>query len=382
MLYLDSKQLPVNRVPGDQIIDITRKLIAEQEERKRSNGAAFPLEHVSTFRGDDIAIPWAIDGIIEQRGHTTIFGASESYKTFLALSMGACMASGTEWHGHPVNQCGVAYIVGEGHSGIMQRIMAWETHYGISLDDYPFYLSSIPAQLTLEDDAVSISMAIENIENVGAVFIDTMSRNFGPGNENSTQDMAQYIGLIDRHLRNPYSAAIVHVHHSGLLDTTRGRGSGVLRAAMESEFMVERLGDSITFSCSKMKNAEHPPGMQFAPLEVELSKQGKDGMPIKSIVLEYDGEPDTANKGMTKGLGPNQLKAKAILTGLYADHRKRLGDTEAQPRVLYDDWKRACRKERLDRNQFRDAAKGLGSRKIIFRTPPYVYLAGKEGESV
>ena len=264
----------------------------------------------------------------------------------------------------------------------MQRLLAWETHHGISLDDHPFYLSSIPAQLTVEEDAIAVAMAIENIQNVGAVFIDTMSRNFGPGNENSTQDMANYIGLIDRHIRNPYGCAIIHIHHTGLFDPNRGRGSGVLRAAMESEFMVAMNGDSVTFTCSKMKNAEHPPGMQFVPLEVELSKQDKDGVPIKSIVLEYDGEPDTTQKGITKGLGPNQLKAKAILTGLYTDHRKRLGGTDREPRVLYDDWNKACRKERLDRNQFRDAAKGLESRKIIFRKPPYVYLAGEGGERV
>ena len=59
-LYLASKQLPANRVPGDQITDITRKLVEQREKRQQGNGAAFPLKHISTYRGDDIAIPWAI----------------------------------------------------------------------------------------------------------------------------------------------------------------------------------------------------------------------------------------------------------------------------------------------------------------------------------
>ena len=343
------------------------------DELIKQSGEGFPLKHISTYRGDDIAIPWAIDGIIEQGGHTTIFGASESYKTFLGLDMGACMASDTEWHGHPVQQCGVGYIVGEGHAGIMQRMLAWETHHGISLDNCPFYLSSVPAQLTVEEDAISVAKAIENIPNVGAVFIDTMSRNFGPGNENSTQDMANYIGLIDRHIRNRYGCAIIHIHHTGLLDTTRSRGSGVLRAAMESEFMVEKIGDSVTFTCSKMKNAPHPRGMQFTPREVELSKQDKDGEPIISIVLDYEGEPEPGKKGITKGMGPNQMKARAILIGLYADHRKNVG-ADREPRVKHDDWLRACRNEGMKRQQVWEVVNTLEKRKIVFRNPPYVYL--------
>jgi len=55
------------------------------DELIKQSGEGFPLKHISTYRGDDIAIPWAIDGIIEQGGHTTIFGASESYKTFLGF---------------------------------------------------------------------------------------------------------------------------------------------------------------------------------------------------------------------------------------------------------------------------------------------------------
>jgi hypothetical protein len=263
----------------------------------------------------------------------------------------------------------------------MQRIMAWETHHGISLDDHPFYLSTIPAQFTLEESAMAVYEALKGLD-VGAVFVDTLSRNFGPGNENSTQDMAFYVTFGDRYIRQPFEALYVDVHHSGLMDDSRGRGSSVLRGALDAEFKMARFGDSVTLECTKMKNAERPPGMEFAVHPVELSTQDKGGEPISSVVLEYEGEPDTENKGIVKGMGPNQLNARAILIELYADQKKHLEGTGREPSVLHDDWKRACRKEGLNRNQFRDVEKGLDKRKIIFRKPPYVYLAGEEGESV
>ena len=64
--YPEDKRLTLDGI--DQIVS---KLVDEQLARQPDNGIAFPLKHISTYRGDDIAIPWAIDGIIEQGGHTT-----------------------------------------------------------------------------------------------------------------------------------------------------------------------------------------------------------------------------------------------------------------------------------------------------------------------
>ena len=47
------------------------------------------------------------------------------------------------------------------------------------------------------------------------IVIDTLARNFGAGNENSTEDMNRFVASIDRYLREEFGSAILLVHHTG-----------------------------------------------------------------------------------------------------------------------------------------------------------------------
>ncbi len=55
------------------------------------------------------------------------------------------------------------------------------------------------------------------------------------GDENSSQDIAAFIGNIDKHIK-PLGAAALVVHHSGHGQKDRSRGSSSIRAAMDGEF--------------------------------------------------------------------------------------------------------------------------------------------------
>jgi hypothetical protein len=47
-------------------------------------------------------------------------------KSFVAIELACCVATGTPWHEHPVQKGRVLYLIAEGASGISDRVDAWE----------------------------------------------------------------------------------------------------------------------------------------------------------------------------------------------------------------------------------------------------------------
>jgi len=122
------------------------------------------------------------------------------------------------------------------------------------------------------------------------VQIDTLARNFGAGDENSTEDMSTFITHLDRHIRQRWSCAVVVVHHSGH-NMERARGSSALKAAVDSEIEVSRdEAGNVRVKVTKMKDAEVPPEMMLRLKGVELPGLfDEEGAPVTSAVLELAG---------------------------------------------------------------------------------------------
>lgn len=70
-------------------------------------------------------IDWLIDQTIEADSLAIVYGPPGHGKSFLALDMASCIASGQPFHGHTVKQGAVFYIAGEGHKGLARRQHAW-----------------------------------------------------------------------------------------------------------------------------------------------------------------------------------------------------------------------------------------------------------------
>lgn len=73
---------------------------------------------------------WLIDGVIPSGSINWMVAAPSSFKTFLALDMAACIASGRTWHGHETDQAVVLYVAGEGDDDIHVRRAAAEMAAG------------------------------------------------------------------------------------------------------------------------------------------------------------------------------------------------------------------------------------------------------------
>lgn len=228
-----------------------------------------------------------LDGLIETDCLAMLFGDPAAGKSFVALDWAACIATGRTWKGRNAAQGPVIYLAGEGHNGIARRLRAWVKNTGQSLDDAPFFLSTAAAQFLDETHACDVAEKVRAVAEAegepSLIVIDTLSRNLGPGDENS--DMAEFVQAVDE-LRREYQCTALIVHHSGHAAKERGRGGSQLKAALDVEYRVSKPEGSpiVTLENSKMKDAPPPEPITLRLQEVELGTN-KKGEPITSAVL-------------------------------------------------------------------------------------------------
>ncbi|GAB6038194.1 hypothetical protein JCM15519_27530 [Fundidesulfovibrio butyratiphilus] len=258
----------------EALVDLAK---AAQEWKPSGDQAAAQARAFRFLPLDEIlAVPrptrWLIRDYLEAESLSVLFGEAGSMKSFLAIDQGLCIASGTPWHGHAVPNPGpVFYLAGEGFHGLAKRIRAWTVAHGVDPATTSFFVSSAPAQLLDADGVADVVGAVAKLaEQHGQprlVTIDTLNRNFGAGDENSSQDMTAFVAALDA-LKARFGCAILVVHHSGLANKDRSRGSSVLRAALDFEYRLAARGEVRVLSCTKSKDCEPPQDMAFEPGEI------------------------------------------------------------------------------------------------------------------
>lgn len=263
---------------------------------------------------------YVIDGLIERDSTVTIFGDPGCGKSFLALDMAMCVSTGTAFHGRDVRRGPVIYLAGEGQNGLIRRVEAWCRHNGVDRLEADLFLSNKAPQLlnrsSMNELAAAVSEAIEEVGPPSIVFVDTVARAFGGGDENSTKDMSAFIAALDA-IRAKLGCTIVLVHHSGHSDKQRARGSMALKGAVDAEYRVEKKGKTITVENHKMKDGPPPPILQFQLDEVVLGR-AKNGKDITSAVLrETDHFKDDRPKKLTANqqLGVDTYEAAVRRSG-------------------------------------------------------------------
>jgi hypothetical protein len=323
---------------------------------------------------------YVIDKILEKDTMCMVFGSSAAGKTFAVIDMLCCISTGLEFHGYEVKVRGTCiYICGEGHNGLARRFDAWALTNKTDISRAPVYVSETSAKFCTDDFTNEVLESVRHLaENHGEpvlIVVDTLARNFGNGDENSTKDMGIFIDAMDK-LRKLYNSTIMIVHHTGHAETKRARGSSALRAALDAEFEIKKdAAGIIKLKATKMKDAELPEPMTFKLKPVELGFKDDDGNPVTSAVLETneDGYPSP----IRGKLGSNQSKALKIFNCLYDEKRKQLDEEDNDPdsaKVEIEEWNEACRKKGLSRQAFCDVKKSLPERGCIIIKDGYAYL--------
>jgi len=313
-------------------------------------------------------IKWVVDDYIEADSLAQVFGDPGGGKSFVAIDLACCVATGKPWHGHDVKQGGVFYIAGEGHNGLARRLKAWQIGNGTSLAGVPLYKSHRAAQLY---DATEAAVVAESIKQLSAeancipsmIVIDTLARNHG-GDENSTQDMNAFIQHLDVYLRQPWKCCVMVVHHSGVADKDRSRGSTALKGALDAEYkcQLDSGTKTIAFESKKMKDAEMPSPKNFQITQVDLPINNKNGMPVKGAYLTAVDISGLVSQVQKKTyLSPNQKQVMECLVmlevSLFQNHQLRP--------VGYDEWRDSAKEHGVKNNRFWEVVKSMIAKDMI-----------------
>lgn len=286
-----------------EILEVEVEPLAEPEPEEPREGRKFRL-----FRLGEIELKppeFLVRGLVETDSLVSMFGAPESGKSFLALSLAACVSTGLPFFGRPVQEGPAVYIAGEGKNGILRRAAAWQAVNGVNLKEAPFYLSNAAADFLDDGGLAEVVDAVDGVTEAEVkppvlVVVDTVSRAFGSGDENSTQDMKKFVDSLDfLRLRYP-GAVILAVHHSGVAESSRGRGSSVLRASLDAEFKVAKEGNIISMTATKTKDSDRPSPLYFE-LEGVVLGETVGGEEFGSAALRIIEEaPQEGKKVLTK----------------------------------------------------------------------------------
>lgn len=256
-IALESKLLPVEVDSKSKPPRSTsaRERMARAKQRKESN--------------------WLVRHMIACKDLGVVFGDSGVGKSWWVLDLSICVSSGIKFHGEKVLKKNVYYVAGEGNYAIDDRLLGFYDHYekdyemnydGLRVTEWAAAFMDSSSTLEIDND-------IQSFENeqgeVGLIIVDTLHRNMGNGNENSAQDIGIVLSELGK-LSAKFNAAVLLVHHSGLSEKDRVRGSSSLYAACDFEYKVESKNNILTVSNTKIKSIEPQPPRHYQFKKVML----------------------------------------------------------------------------------------------------------------
>jgi len=357
----------------EELLSLVRESVSGISQPTKIKFRLTPISQIKLKSPD-----WLVHGLLELDTLSQWFGDPGCGKTFVGVDLASCIATGTDFHGLKVNQGPVVYIAGEGQNGLQRRFQAWQIRHQVSLESAFLFVSTAPASFC---DPASIPIVQAAIDGTGekpaAIFIDTLARNFGPGDENSTKEMTSFIASLDA-IRAKYRCAIILIHHSGHGDKSRGRGAMALKGALDTEYRLEKdETGTVRMTNTKMKDFEPPAPMAFKIRSVELGIKDEYGQDITGGILDGIEYQVSAKKTPAKNKGKWQAICQGILMDLFEEHRRNLKKGNFDPnaaKVLVSDVKEKAVLQGLNPKNWHRYFKDLSEIDGIEVNQPYFEL--------
>ena len=274
---------------------------------------------------------WAVKGLVPEQGLGFLFGGSGAFKSFLALDYALHRCYGMRWLGRRTRQAVPVYIAAEGGAGLMRRIDAWHRDRGMLWQDCPMRVVIQP--LMLSTKATILADTIKSLTlTIGDVIVDTMSQTF-TGNENSNDEVADWLRTLGTELRDELKCTVMVIHHTGHVATERPRGASAIISNVDFAFGIFRDGTEMlaTMEFAKVKDSERPESVSFSLTKLVLGLD-EDGDQITSLAARHLSTAEDVNEAMaleaSEGRGGrNHVLMSLIQNGmLEKDLRKLFGD--------------------------------------------------------
>ena len=308
-----------------------------------------------------------IDGLLYSNQEHVVFGPQGGSKTAVMLDLALHCVNGKQWLGRETSSGKIIYVCGEGGGKVLaNRIDAWVKYHGIediSLIDDLLRVTEFPVHML---DGESVDEFVDMLRQEGdalLIIVDTLSANFGSGDENSVSDMGKFLNAI-RAIRLQTDAGVCVVHHTGHHDQSRPQGSNKIRRDVDIELLVNRdIKDENLFGIlggGTLKNRNGPGcGMIAYRLhEVTLDERDHFGNPLSSIVVvSTDDEPKfEPTKAQRRGRGKNQV---AVLKALRVWATAKEYDLGSEILVTPADWTEVYKAARIPKQRANDVKTSL-----------------------
>jgi hypothetical protein len=246
----------------------------------------------------DLPAPeYAVEGLIEHRALSCLIGQPGVGKSVVAIDLACSLATGVRWQGRKTLRQRVLYLPGEGLSGAVQRIRAWELAHDKDVSDDLFVGNAIIQLAAAKEDWAEVAQYVLR-HRVGLIIFDTFARMSLGLEENSASDVGRAITRFDQ-IKNLTGAGVLVVHHTGK-SSESGRGSSALNGALDSEILIRRGtwdassapddAEPIEMMTTKQKNAARlrdPLPLMLTPMHesvVATGPSGTIGDPLDTMV--------------------------------------------------------------------------------------------------
>lgn len=385
----DDVTVPARLVAPQEMVAPVQPQTAPANVHQETDKTYKPFKIESWQSVKDEPVNWLVEGVIPEKSFVALYGPPASFKSFIAMDIAECIASGRDWLGKKINGTGpVLYIAGEGHGGIGARIAAIKQHHNTP-DEAQVYVvrSQINLRSSVEDFTNLILAIDELVQGLGVdlrmIVIDTLARAFGGGNENSSDDMGAFIQATGK-IQNRYKCSLMLLHHAGK-DTTKGlRGHSSLLGAVDTQMEIIRFPQTREglILMSKQKDGEDGQNYGFEAIEVELPLREGEMNASKSLAIKHretiSGEMEKARKGQETKEPPDVtdkgIFASYALKALFmamTNKSRRVPAINDQLVVTREDWKEAVNElrrrndqEALSKRQGDDGARTFGEKLV------------------
>lgn len=231
-------------------------------------------------------VQWIVRGFLVQCTVSTLSADSGNFKSFLALELALCIATGTPFFGREVKQGTAVYVAAEGFYTILERALAWAQARGVPLPEN-FHILRAPVNVA---DTLALQEFVATIEGFEPVFIvlDTLSQNAIGLNENSNDEMALFMAGMAR-LGTLIGAHVMALHHNAKASGAF-RGAGAIKANVDTHITLDRPENdeenTVFVRCEKQRGKPFEP-FTLRGQEIEIEGMADEyGDAITSLVFE------------------------------------------------------------------------------------------------
>ncbi len=304
---------------------------------------------------------WLIDGLIQAKRSALMFGASNSFKSFLAVDIACALSTIPDqqsdpapWHGHNVywGSTSALYVATEGAIGVAKkRIPGW-LHAHEIVGDENIGIALYPEEVALDDDrqvgdlikSAGIYSATRNedpenwdepIGSFDLIVIDIFGSSM-MGTEVSDETARAWVRNINR-IQREIGCATLTVAHTGWSDDTRARMHSHFWGSFDTRLKVE--GDKDARTCvlkvERHKDADSSGEWGFKMETVTLPDGGTTLYPVLS--------DDVSTKPKRRVSGKPLIALQALDDALLKHGRKIQSENLPSCQVVeMDRWKEMC----------------------------------------